>query len=136
MRTVEVSRFVRATLPEVERRLTPAAIVEYEGTFSVLDVEETDAGWVVTGRGGGVIEARFSFEEREDGYAYRQEGEAGPFERMETRLSLARRDEGVEVTATSSVSLGVPLPLVDRVAAWKRKGELKRALARLAADVE
>lgn len=136
MRTVEVSRFVRATLPEVERRLTPAAIVEYEGTFSVLDVEETDAGRVVTGRGGGVIEARFSFEEREDGYAYRQEGEAGPFEEMETRLSLARRDEGVEVTATSSVSLGVPLPLVDRVAAWKRKGELERALARLAADVE
>ena len=140
MRTVEVSRFVRATLPEVERQLTPAAIVEYEGTFTVLDVEETDEDgetrWVVTGRGGGVIEARFSFEEREDGYVYRQEGEAGPFEEMETRLSLARRDEGVEVTATSSVSLGVSLPLVDRVAAWKRKGELKRALARLAADVE
>lgn len=136
MRTVEVSRFVRATLPEVERELTPAAIVEYEGTFTVLDVEETADGWVVTGSGGGVIEARFAFEERGDGYVYRQEGEAGPFEEMETRLSLARRDEGVEVTARSSVSLGVPLPFADRVAAWKRKGELKRALSRLAADVE
>lgn len=136
MRTVEVSRFVRATLPEVERQLSPTAIVEYEGTFNVLDVEERAEGWVVTGSGGGVIEARFFFEELDDGYVYRQEGEAGPFEEMETRLSLAHRDEGVEVTARSSVHLGVPLPLVDRVAAWKRRGELKRALSRLAADVE
>ena len=136
MRSVEVSRFVRATLPEVERRLDPAAIVEYEGTFTVVDVEETDDGWLVTGRGGGVLEARFVFEERGDGYVYRQEGDAGPFDEMETRLALARRDEGVDVTMRSSVSLGVPLPLADRVAAWKRRGELKRALARLAADVE
>lgn len=137
MRSVEVSRFVRATLPQVERQLTPASIVEYEGTFSVVDVEETAAGQVVTGQAGGrLIEGRFLFEPRDGGYAYRQEGDAGPFEEMETRISLARRDEGVDVTARSSVSLGVPLPLADRVAAWKRRGELKRALERLAADVE
>jgi len=133
---VEVSRFVGATLPAVERQLSPAAIVEYEGTFTVMDVEETGDGWIVTGRGGGLLEARFVFEEREDGYVYRQEGDTGPFEEMETTISLSRRDEGVDVTARSAVSLGVPLPLVDRVAAWKRKGELKRALSRLAADVE
>ena len=133
---MEVSRFVGATLPAVERQLSPAAIVEYEGTFTVMDVEETGDGWIVTGRGGGLLEARFVFEEREDGYVYRQEGDTGPFEEMETTIRLARRDEGVDVTARSAVSLGVPLPLVDRVAAWKRKGELKRALSRLAADVE
>ena len=133
---MEVSRFVGATLPAVERQLSPAAIVEYEGTFTVMDVEETGDGWIVTGRGGGLLEARFVFEEREDGYVYRQEGDTGPFEEMETTISLSRRDEGVDVTARSAVSLGVPLPLVDRVAAWKRKGELKRALSRLAADVE
>jgi len=136
MHEVEVSRFVGATLPAVERQLSPAAIVEYEGTFTVMDVEETGDGWIVTGRGGGLLEARFVFEEREDGYVYRQEGDTGPFEKMETTIRLARRDEGVDVTARSAVSLGVPLPLVDRVAAWKRKGELKRALSRLAADVE
>jgi len=136
MHEVEVSRFVGATLPAVERQLSPAAIVEYEGTFTVMDVEETGDGWIVTGRGGGLLEARFVFEEREDGYVYRQEGDTGPFEEMETTISLSRRDEGVDVTARSAVSLGVPLPLVDRVAAWKRKGELKRALSRLAADVE
>jgi hypothetical protein len=37
----------------------------------------------------------------------------------------------------STVSAGLPLPTItDRVAAWKRRGELRRALARLAADVE
>lgn len=133
---MEVSRFVGATLPAVERQLSPAAIVEYEGTFTVMDVEETGDGWIVTGRGGGLLEARFVFEEREDGYVYRQEGDTGPFEEMETTIRLSRRDEGVDVTARSAVSLGVPLPLVDRVAAWKRKGELRRALSRLAADVE
>ena len=136
MHSVEVTRFVRATLPEVERRLSPATIVEYEGTFDVVDVEETAVGWTVTGQGGGLIEARFDFEAREDGYVYRQAGDAGPFDEMETRIELARRNEGVDVTARSSVSLGVSLPLVDRVAAWKRKGELKRALSRLAADLE
>lgn len=137
MRTVEASRFLHATIPQVERQLSPAAIVEYEGTFTVVDVTETDDGWVVTGRGGGrLLEARFAFEQRDDGYVYRQAGEAGPFEAMETRLSLSRRDEGAIVSMRSSVSLGLPLPLADRVAAWKRRGELRRALARLAADVE
>lgn len=136
MRTVEASRFVRATLPEVERHLDPATIIDYEGTFSVVDVRETDAGWVVTGRGGGLMEVEFEVEAREDGYVYRQAGDAGPFEEMETSLELARKDEGVTVTMQSSVSLGIPLPLADRVAAWKRRGELKRALRRLAAAVE
>lgn len=136
MRTVEASRFVQATQPVVERRLDPATILEYEGTFNVMDVEETEAGWLVTGSGGGVLGAEFEFETTDDGYAYRQAGEAGPFDEMETHLSMVPRNEGVEVTLRSSVSLGVPLPLVDRIAAWKRRGELNRALKRLAADVE
>lgn len=137
MRTVETSRFVLATLPEVERHLEPGTIIEYEGTFSVVDVAETDAGWEVTARGGGrLMEVRFEFEPLEDGYVYRQAGDAGPFDEMETRLETARKDEGVTVTMRSDVSLGLPLPLADRVAAWKRGGELNRALARLAADVE
>ena len=136
MRTVEASRFVRATLPEVERHLDPATIIDYEGTFSVVDVEETDAGWVVTGRGGSLMEVEFVVEAREDGYVYRQAGDAGPFEEMETTVELARKDEGVTVTMQSTVSLGIPLPLADRVAAWKRRGELKRALRRLAAELE
>ena len=49
MREVEVSRFVRATPAEVERALTPAAVVEYEGSFSVVDSDEqADGSTVVT----------------------------------------------------------------------------------------
>lgn len=137
MRSVEATRFVRATLPEVERLLTPGAIIEYEGTFVVREVTETDDGWVVTAHAAGrLFEMRFVFEAREEGYVYRQESEDGPFTRMETRLALARRDEGVDVTMRSTVGLRLPLPFADRVAAWKRKGELKRALKRLAADAE
>lgn len=136
MREVEVSRFVAATDAEIDRQLSPATILEYEGTFRVADVTETDAGTTVTARGGGMAVA-FDFEPRENGYFYAQQGEQGPFETMETTLTYERERDGCLVTLRSSVSLGLPLAaLTDRVAAWKRRGELKRALDRLAADVE
>lgn len=130
-----MSRFVRATRPEVERLLTPDLLIEYEGTFTVRDVTETDEGAVVTAGASG-MGAEFVFVEHEDGYVYRQRGEAGPFDEMETTVTVAAEDEGTRVTMRSSVSLGLPLSaLTDRIAAWKRRGELERALERLAADV-
>jgi hypothetical protein len=136
MSTVEVSRFVQALPAAVERALTPAAVVEYEGSFQVRDVTETDDGWVVTaGRAG--VELSLRFERREDGLYYEQAGEAGPLDRMETTLSLEPENEGTLVTARSTVDAGMPLSAVtDRLAAWKRKGELKRALRALSEDLE
>jgi len=132
--TVEVSRFVRATPAELARALTPERLVSAEGTFEVVAVEETDGGALVSARASGVgVELRF--EAREDGLWYEQAGGAGPFEAMETTVTYARENEGSRVTARSSVSLGLPLPLVDRVAAWKRRGELARALDRIADEV-
>lgn len=137
MRTVETSRFIQAHRGEVERLLTPETVIDYEGTFTVVDVESTDGATAVDARaGGGLIEARFLFEAREDGLTYRQDGRAGPFDAMETTVTVAPENEGVRVTMQSSVSLALPLPFADRVAAWKRRGELKRALKRLAADIE
>ena len=135
MREVEVSTFVPAPPAAVERALTPASVVEYEGSFDVREVEETDEGWTVTAGARGLTMG-LDFEEREDGLAYRQHGEAGPFESMDTSITVEPEDEGSRVTARSSVSLGLPVPAVtDRVAAWKRRGELRRALDRLAEDV-
>jgi carbon monoxide dehydrogenase subunit G len=135
MRQVEVSAFVPAPPAAVERALTPAAVVEYEGTFEVQDVTETDEEWTVTATARGMT-VHLDFEDREDGLTYRQRGEAGPFESMETELSVAPENEGSRVTASSGVSLGLPVAaLSDRIAAWKRKGELRRALDRLAEDV-
>lgn len=134
MREVEVSRFVRATPRELERALTPTAMVEHEGSFDVRDVEERDGETYVTvGRRGLAFVLRF--ETREDGLYYEQEGEAGPFESMTTAVSVRAEDDGSRVTARSSVALNLPLPLADRIGAWKRRGELKRALSSLAESV-
>ena len=136
MTSVEVSRFVPALPAEVERALTPAAVVEYEGSFQVRDVDERDGEWLVTvGRAG--VELTLRFERRGGGLYYEQLGDAGPLDRLETTLSLSPENEGTRVTARSEVEAGMPLASVtDRVAAWKRKGELERALDALAADLD
>lgn len=135
MRTVEVERFIRASPPEIERLLTPETLLDYEGTFTVRDLHETDDGTVVTAGTTG-METEFVFTDLADGIEYRQRGTAGPFRSMETRVHVSPEDEGVRVTMKSTVSLNLPLPFADRVAAWKRRGELRRALRNLAADVE
>ncbi|QLH77126.1 SRPBCC family protein [Halosimplex rubrum] len=135
MREVTVERFVGATPAEVRRALEPSVVVEYEGSFEVLDIEERDEATFVTAGARGVGVA-LRFEPREAGLRYEQVGDAGPFDEMWTDLTWAADDEGTRVTATSGVGLGLPLAAVtDRVAAWKRRGELDRALARLADDL-
>jgi len=133
MREVERTRFVRIRPRELGALLDPARIVEYEGSFSVDSVTETDAGTRLTVSGPGLA-FELRFEPIEEGFYYAQAGEAGPFESMETWLTVAPEDEGSRVSMRSVVSLGVPLPFADRIAAWKRAGELERALDRLASD--
>jgi hypothetical protein len=136
MREVTVDRFVAATPVEVERALSPAALVEYEGSFAVREVDHEGEGTVVTASARGVA-LTLRFTGREDGLRYEQVGDAGPFEDMWTDVSWEPEDEGTRVTAASGVSLGLPFePVADRVGAWKRRGELKRALRALAADLE
>jgi homoserine dehydrogenase len=134
MREARVARFVRATPAIVERALTPAAVVEYEGSFDVRDVTETDDVTLVTAGARG-LELQYAFEAREDGLHYVQR-EGGPLDTLETTLTYTAENEGTRVTMTSTVGAGLPLPaLTDRAAAWKRRGELRRALSRLAEDV-
>jgi hypothetical protein len=135
MPTVSASRLVRAMPAVIGRALTPAALVEYEDTFTVNEVSETDDGWVVAaGRRG--LDLAFAFEAHENGFVYEQRGD-GPLETLETTVTYAAENEGTRVKLCSTVSTGLPLSvLIDRVAAWKRRGELRRALDRLAADVE
>ncbi|WP_101298070.1 SRPBCC family protein [Halegenticoccus soli] len=135
MREVRSSRFVRATPPVVERALTPAAMIEYEGSFDVRGVDERDDGTALVTAGARGLELTFRFERRDGDLYYVQEGD-GPFDAMETRVSVEPENEGSRVTMRSTVSLGLPLPAVsDRLAAWKRRGELNRALDALADDL-
>ncbi|ADJ13462.1 SRPBCC family protein [Halalkalicoccus jeotgali] len=128
MREVSVSRFVRATPRQVGRVLSPAALVEYEGSFEPREtVELADGTRVVAGASG--LEMGLFFEEFENGYRYEQEGDAGPFERMETTITYAPENEGTRIGMDSAVTLGLfPRALTDRVAVWKREAELERAL--------
>lgn len=136
MREIEVTRFVAAQPYEIERALDPASVIEFEGSFDVLDLEATESGTMVTAGGPG-LEMVLEFESREDGLYYEQQGDDGPFDDMWTRLTWEHENEGSRVSARSGVSLGLPLSsLSDRVAAWKRRGELERALDALAEAVE
>lgn len=136
MRTVDASRVVRAPPDAVARTLTPRQIVEYEGSFSVRGVEERDDETLVTVGGPG-LELTLRFEPRERGYDYEQLEAGGPLSAMETTLTWEPENEGTRVTAASSVSLGAPpAAITDRIAGWKRRGELRRLLDALAEEVE
>ncbi|PSQ23119.1 polyketide cyclase [Halobacteriales archaeon QS_8_65_32] len=134
MREVSASRFVRATPATLERALTPPTIVDYEGSFEVRESRETEDGWVVLAEGGGMT-VELAFESLEDGFAYEQR--SGPLETSVTTLRWHAENDGSRVRTDATLSMGLPLKAVtDRIAAWKRRGELRHALDRLAADVE
>ncbi|MGZ0747347.1 SRPBCC family protein [Haloparvum sp. AD34] len=156
MREVEASRFVAATPDQLQRRLTPETVIAAEGSFTVRDVREHvdeggdggaesedaseapdapdgDATDVVVGGPG--IEFTLRFSELEHGWYYTKIGEAAPIDHLETWLTVEPEDEGSRVTMRSAVAVGLSVPFIDRIAGWKRRGELQRALDALAADV-
>jgi hypothetical protein len=122
MREVEVSRFVQAGSAIVDRALTPTRLLEAEGSFTVRDVSDDGRRITVGGYG---LELVFVFADLEDGIEYEQV--EGPLETLRTTVTHEPEDEGSRVTARSAVALGGP-GFFDRAAAWKRKGELRRAL--------
>lgn len=134
MREVERERNVPGTPAELDRLVSPVDLVEWEESFDVLDVTEDDGEMVVTVGGTGV-RLSLRFESREDGYYYEQLEDRGPFDHMETWVSVEPEDEGALVRARSAVELGPWLPFADRVVAWKCGGELDRLLDNLDAAV-
>lgn len=128
MRTVTVTGRVGSPPDAVLDYLDPMTAVDVEGTFTALDVSEADGRSEVVARGGG-MEVVLEFTATETGYEYEQRGANGPFETLRTTMTVTPDDEGSSITMESTVSLGLPLAVVsDRIAAWKRRGELKRAI--------
>lgn len=131
MPDVEVTRTVDAFPAELEGALTPEAVVVAEGSFDVREVIETEgATFVTVGRAG--IELRLRFDDRESGIVYEQI--EGPLETLRTTITYERTDERTRLTARSTVAAPGP-GFVDRLAAWKRRGELRRALDNLVTDL-
>jgi hypothetical protein len=134
MREVEVSEFVLARPPAVHRALSPEAVVAAEGTFDVAGSREDEDGTAIVASAPGVT-VLLRFQQRENGLAYTAEGEVGPFDHLETEVEVEPERNGSRVTMRSTVSLNLPLPFADRIAAWKRRGELRRALDELVESV-
>jgi hypothetical protein len=128
MREVAVSRFVQAGTAVVEGALSPDALLDAEGSFSVRDVAAGGDRVTVGGYG---LELVFEFTDREDGIEYVLV--EGPLETLRTTVRYEPVDEGTRLTARSAVAVGGP-GVLDRVAAWKRRGELRRALDGIAAE--
>ncbi len=135
MREVTASRRIHATPVEISSRFDPPAIVEAEGSFTVESVDEREEVTIVVASGPG-MQLPLRFEYRDDALYYTQDGEQGPFEHMETWLEFDSLNGETAVTFRSSVSLAAPLPFGDRIAAWKRKGELNRALEAIASEFD
>lgn len=124
MREVEVTRFVQAPPAAVAPLLSPVGLMDAEGSFEVRGVTDTEAGTEVTVGAYG-LELVFRFTELDDGIAYEQV--SGPLRTLETTVTHAPEDEGTRLTARSTVAVGGP-NVLDGLAAWKRRGELRRAL--------
>lgn len=131
MREVTVSRFVDAKPFEVAAVLTPERVIACEGSFEVREVRENAGGETLVAAGKSGVGLVLRFEARDDGVVYEQV--EGPLEALSTTISYRAKDHGTQLTATSSVAASGP-GFLDRLAAWKRKGELKRALAGLEAE--
>ena len=123
-----MSRFVQTYPDVVAEGLSPEAILESEESFSVREVAADGDRVTVGGYG---LELVFEFTTRENGIEYDQV--EGPLETLWTVLTYAPEDEGTRLTARSRVAVGGPTVL-DRVAAWKRRGELRRALDGVASE--
>ena len=137
MRTVEVSQEFETKPSAVGRALDPTSVVEYEGSFNVLDVEDRGEDYLIIAGGSG-LQMTLRFEEHEQSVFYElEEAEGQPLATMETTISYRGTDDGTAVTAVSEVSMGLrPAAVTDRLAAWKRKSELQRALDALADEIE
>ncbi|GGJ14570.1 hypothetical protein GCM10008995_25580 [Halobellus salinus] len=134
MREVALSEFVLARPPAVHRALSPSEMVAAEGTFEIADTREDEAGTAIVASAPGVT-VLLRFQPRENGLAYTAAGEVGPFDHLETEVTVEPERNGSRVTMRSTVSLNLPVPFADRIAAWKRRGELRRALDELVDSV-
>lgn len=161
MRHVEVTADVAATPEEVLEALTPRSLIEFENTFEVTGVTETDDGWLVTGEanaGDERIEMTVSVDRLPNGYAY-ELVEGGFFDELSTSVHVHEPEPGeiegdgdgnvdgvdtvdddtdrARIVWESEFTFGGLLaPVKDRLSDSNRQLELKRAMFRLGRDID
>lgn len=136
MRDSEVTRVLRAPLPDVEALLTPETIVSAEGSHEPRDSSAENGTVVVTARPSGrLLAPQYVFESTDGHIRYRREGAASPLVAVETTIELEDRNETTEIRLRSIVDPAVPLPFLGRFVAWRRRRALEKICDGLAADL-
>lgn len=141
MQEVKVAVEFDAAHEEVISKLSPRSIIEYERTYDVKEVSETNDGWVVTAINRDEnVEVERTFEKLPNGYTY-EHLSGGFFDELSTTLTVEEpKHDGnrpVRVLITSEFTFGGLLsPIFDRLAVSKREEELKRTIYGLAAELD
>lgn len=102
MREVVVTAVLNVPGEAIEKRLSPASIVEYAGTYEVQSVQKREGKTVVRG-GFDQLEITLEFTDLEDGYEYSQVEGSGPFQEMHTWVTLEEGGEDVPSEETIRV---------------------------------
>lgn len=133
---IEESETFFVSPEEVEQVLSPRTIVESAGTYDIAEKERTGDRWHIVGSSED-IDIKLEFARLENGYAYEQVDDVGPFEEMRTSITYEETEQGhTDVTITSRFTFGLPLATVtDRLAGWSRQVELRRILRGLAKEL-
>lgn len=130
VRTVEFTRTVPVGLADVRAALTPESVVRYEGRHEPREVSSEGLDTVVTAWPvGRLLEPQYVFEPTTGGYRYRRADRR--LVAVETTVDLAPSDGGTEVRLRSTVAPRVPVPLLGRIVALRRRRALSRLFTRL-----
>lgn len=141
MTDVELSYTFVLPREEISDYLTPRSIIEYQGTFDVVSVEEMAEGWELTvesERMGSGSRSVLAVTETENGYVYEQI-RGGVFEKLRTEVALedsTGTNGETELVIRSSFSFGGLFGfLKDWFGTAPRRRELERLAFNLADDL-
>ncbi|WP_436348601.1 hypothetical protein [Natronorubrum sp. FCH18a] len=138
MEKVEATQSYEVPADRVREELSPRTIIEYQGTFDVISVEEIKEEWIVTTRNEEVdpnIDVKFKFAETEFGYTYKQI-EEGVFDELITEIIIHREGDTTTVTVQSWFTFGGVFAYVkDWLTTAPRREEIQRLFANLAQNV-
>ncbi len=134
MSVVQITTEITVPRTVVEEKLSPEAIVRYNEPWTLKSAEESDGKTVLTVFSEQFDDVKLEFTQHSNGYSFRQVGENGPFEEMETKIELAGEEQTV-IAITSEFTFGGRF---ERIKNWLgktvRREELEQLLRNLVLD--
>ncbi|MDX1746948.1 MAG: hypothetical protein R3324_13500, partial [Halobacteriales archaeon] len=121
-----------ASASDVRTHLTPATIIAYESEYEPTGSTTVDERTVITGAPAGRLFApRWVFESTDGGYRYWRDDGRPSAVNIETTVEIESHERTTEVRFRSTVTASLPVPLLERLVAWRRRRLLSRMCHRL-----